>query len=84
MPSLKDAFKVLNYTTNELAYSPGGANPGFLYWLSWTAHNLNSFMSTGDVHGSVWRGIVILQCTSIPNAAVKALLGTLLGSTFGC
>ncbi|MCW3039753.1 MAG: hypothetical protein JWM31_1658, partial [Solirubrobacterales bacterium] len=55
-PALTSAFKVLNYTVNELAYNPQGDDEGFLYWLSWFAHNGNSFTSTQDAHGPAWRG----------------------------
>ena len=46
IPELIDSFKVLAYSTNELAYNPGHGNPGFLYWLAWFAHNSASFIST--------------------------------------
>ena len=45
VPALTSSFKVLAYTSNELAFDPGGKNPGFLYWLAWFAHNANSFIS---------------------------------------
>jgi phospholipid/cholesterol/gamma-HCH transport system substrate-binding protein len=84
IPSLTTSFKVLNYVTNELGYNPGGRNPGFLYWLAWFAHNLDSFISTGDANGPVWRGLAIVNCAGLKGAAVEPLLTALFGTTFGC
>jgi phospholipid/cholesterol/gamma-HCH transport system substrate-binding protein len=84
IPPLTASFKVLNYVTNELGYNPGGRNPGFLYWLAWFAHDLDSFISTGDANGPVWRGIVIVNCGGLSGTAIGPLLKTLLGTTFGC
>lgn len=61
-PALTSAFRVLNYTVNELAYNPAGDDEGFLFWLSWFAHNGNSFTSTQDAHGSAWRGVALVSC----------------------
>ena len=55
VPPLIKSFKVLAYTTNEIAYDPGGKNPGFLYWLAWFAHNADSFISNSDANGPCWR-----------------------------
>jgi len=84
IPPLTQSFKVLNYVTNELAYNPGGKNQGFLYWLAWFAHNLNSFQSVADANGSAWRGFLVESCGALKGSAVGPLLTTLLGTTFGC
>ena len=84
VPSLITSFKVLTYTTNELAYNGGGGNPGFLYWLSWFAHNINSMLSNADVHGVAWRGLILVSCGSLNGSIVGPLLETLLGTKFGC
>lgn len=81
-PPLTAAFKVLAYTTNELAYN-GGHNPGFLYWLAWTAHNADSVVSTGDAHGAVLRGTAVVTCGSLKASVIGPLLSTLLGN-LGC
>jgi phospholipid/cholesterol/gamma-HCH transport system substrate-binding protein len=81
---LISSFKVLNYVTNEVAYNGGGANPGFLYWLSWFAHNADSFLSTSDAHGAAWRGVLLVSCAQLKGTAIGPLLTTLLGTTFGC
>ena len=84
LPPLVRSFKVLNYITNEFAFNPGGRNPGFLYWLAWFAHNIDSFISTGDANGPVWRGQLIANCASLKLSPITPLLTTVLGTTFGC
>jgi phospholipid/cholesterol/gamma-HCH transport system substrate-binding protein len=84
-PPLTDAFKVLTYTVNELAYNPGGANQGFLYWLAWFAHNANSAFSTGDAHGSVVRGLVMGSCQTFAQVgALGDVFKLLFGDASGC
>ncbi len=84
VPPLIRAFKVLNYVTNEFAYNPGGKNPGFLYWFSWFAHNADSFISTSDANGPVWRVLVLTSCSSLKPSPLGPLTEALLGTTFGC
>jgi phospholipid/cholesterol/gamma-HCH transport system substrate-binding protein len=80
-PSLVTSFKVLNYVVNELAYNPGGRNQGFLYWFAWFAHNANSFLSTEDANGSVWRGMGVAPCSVLQETPLGPLLQQLLGTT---
>jgi len=84
VPALIKSFKVLAYTTNEIAYDPGGKNPGFLYWLAWFAHNADSFISSSDANGPVWRALALSSCASVNTFAFGALLKTLLGTSFDC
>jgi phospholipid/cholesterol/gamma-HCH transport system substrate-binding protein len=84
IPSLVDSFKVLNYTTNELAYNPGANNPGFLYWLAWFSHNADSFLSTSDANGPAWRVLLLTDCASFKSFSFGPLLSALTGSTLGC
>jgi phospholipid/cholesterol/gamma-HCH transport system substrate-binding protein len=63
-PALTSAFRVLNYTVNELAHNPEGDDEGFLFWLSWFAHNANSFTSIQDANGAAWRGVALVSCDS--------------------
>ena len=84
VPDLIKAFKVLAYSTNELAYNPGSGNPGFLYWLAWFAHNSDSFISTSDANGPVWRSVLLASCASLKTLSVGQLLELALGSKFGC
>jgi phospholipid/cholesterol/gamma-HCH transport system substrate-binding protein len=84
VPALTDIFKVLAYTTNEIAYDPGGKNPGFLYWLAWFAHNADSFISSSDANGPVWRALLLTSCASLKSSPTGPLLEALLGNNFGC
>ncbi|MCW3016180.1 MAG: hypothetical protein JWO02_3272 [Solirubrobacterales bacterium] len=85
-PKLSSAFKVLNYTVNELAYNPAGDDEGFLFWLSWFAHNGNSFTSSQDAHGSAWRGVALVSCNTLINSAsaLAPLLKSIIGSSPVC
>ncbi len=84
LPPLKNSFKVLNYVVNELAYVPGGKNPGFQYWLAWFVHNADSFLSTSDANGPAWRSLLLTSCASLKGFSFGPLLETLLGTSFGC
>jgi phospholipid/cholesterol/gamma-HCH transport system substrate-binding protein len=59
---------VLNYVVNELGYNPPGPEEGYLFWLAWFLHNANSILSVEDAHGSVWRGLVVVGCSSAGQA----------------
>jgi phospholipid/cholesterol/gamma-HCH transport system substrate-binding protein len=85
LPKLSVSFSVLNEFFNELAYNPGPSKAGFLFFLDWGNHNLNSVLSTADAHGPVGRTIVYFNCEIIKifkgvesvNPSVKLLLGLL-------
>jgi phospholipid/cholesterol/gamma-HCH transport system substrate-binding protein len=85
LPKLSVSFSVLNEFFNELAYNPGPSKAGFLFFLDWGNHNLNSVLSTADAHGPVGRTIVYFNCEIIKlfkavesvNPSVKVLLGLL-------
>jgi phospholipid/cholesterol/gamma-HCH transport system substrate-binding protein len=84
VPDTVDAFKVLAYATNEIAYNPGANNQGFLYWLAWFAHNSGSFISGSDANGPVWRTIFVTSCRSLSTLPSGPILEQVLGTTFGC
>ena len=85
IPPLTDAFRTLNRTTNELAFNPGGDNPGFLYWLSWFAHDANSVFSTGDANGAVVRGLAMGSCSSLAQPGqIGELAKQVFGDASGC
>ena len=54
-PKLATSFSVLNEFFNELAYNPGKSQGGFLFFLDWANHNLNSVLSSADAHGVLGR-----------------------------
>jgi phospholipid/cholesterol/gamma-HCH transport system substrate-binding protein len=84
-PDLSQSFQVLNYVVNVLGYNPPGDDEGFLYWLSWFAHNAASALSQQDAHGAAIRGLVLTSCSSIAaQPAVGDLLDLLVGSVQGC
>jgi phospholipid/cholesterol/gamma-HCH transport system substrate-binding protein len=63
-PHLRRAFDVLTYVVNELAHNPEGDEEGYLFWLTWFAHNANSILSIDDAQGVAWRGALLLSCSS--------------------
>jgi phospholipid/cholesterol/gamma-HCH transport system substrate-binding protein len=83
VPALDDTFRVLHYVTNEIAYS-SASNPGFLYWLAWFAHNVNSFVDNTDANGVAWRTLTLTTCQGLGSFPFGPLLEGLLGTTFGC
>ncbi len=72
---LNRAFASLSRTSNQLAYQPPDGRQGYLFWLAWFMHNINSMVSTDDAHGSVVRGYVLLSCAS---AAISPTLSDAL------
>ncbi len=84
-PKLASSFSVLNEFFNELAYNPGKSQGGFLFFLDWANHNLNSVLSTSDANGVLGRTLVYLNCEIAPilkgvasiNPNVNLLVGLL-------
>ena len=64
------AFSVLNEFFNELAYNPGASKGGFLFFLDWGNHNLNSVVSTADAHGAARPQPRLLQLRNPENPQV--------------
>jgi phospholipid/cholesterol/gamma-HCH transport system substrate-binding protein len=63
--SLSNAFNDLNLLLNALAYnSPGSADEGYLFWLSWLNHDSNALFFTQDAGGPVRHGLVMLSCAT--------------------
>ncbi len=65
-PKLQSGFSVFNELFNELAYNPGPKQGGFLFFLNWASHDLNSVVSTADAHGPLARTLVYLNCEVLP------------------
>jgi phospholipid/cholesterol/gamma-HCH transport system substrate-binding protein len=84
-PHLASTFSVLNEFFNELAFNPGPNKAGFLFFVDWANHNLNSVLSSADAHGAVGRVLVYLNCKILPilngvasiNPTVNLLVGLL-------
>jgi phospholipid/cholesterol/gamma-HCH transport system substrate-binding protein len=81
-PGLASSFSVFNELFNELAYNPGPNQGGFLFFLGWVNHDLDSVLSTADAHGPLGRTLVYLNCEVLPllkgagevNATVRLLV----------
>jgi phospholipid/cholesterol/gamma-HCH transport system substrate-binding protein len=65
-PKLKTGFAVVTEFFNELAYNPGSNKGGFLFFLAWANHNLNSVVSSGDAHGPLGRSVIYFNCLILP------------------
>jgi phospholipid/cholesterol/gamma-HCH transport system substrate-binding protein len=63
-PNLDRSLDVLTYVANELGYNPPGGEEGYLFWLAWFFHNSASMLSIQDAHGAVWRGLVMVGCST--------------------
>ncbi len=66
IPNLATSFSVLDEFFNELAYNPGPSKAGFLFFVPWGNHNLNSVVSSADAHGPVGRSLLYLNCEVLP------------------
>lgn len=73
-PELTETFGVLRYLTNLFAYNPPGDEEGYLFWLAWFGHNMNSFVSGQDGNGPFWRGMAMFSCSSGINDPLTAAL----------
>ncbi len=62
VPPLKNAVNRLNEGLNALAANPSGDQEGYLFFLPWLNHNLNSLFLLQDANGPLRRGIVLLTC----------------------
>jgi phospholipid/cholesterol/gamma-HCH transport system substrate-binding protein len=80
LPDVTSIVAVLRYLTNELAYNPGGDDPGMLFWVDWAAHNTDSATGNEDAMGSIARTLVLVSCQQLTEAAnVGKVLGEFLG-----
>jgi hypothetical protein len=76
---------VLTEFFNELAYNPGPNKAGFLFFLDWGNHDLNSVVSSSDANGPVGRSLIYLNCEILRilvgvqevNPTVNVLIGLL-------
>ncbi|HTW42246.1 MAG TPA: MlaD family protein [Solirubrobacteraceae bacterium] len=91
LPKLAATFSVLNEFFNEIAYNPGPSKPGFLFFLDWGNHDLNSVLSTAEAGGVLGRTVVYFNCKVLPifksvaavNPTVNRLLSLLKPPTAG-
>jgi phospholipid/cholesterol/gamma-HCH transport system substrate-binding protein len=64
-PKLTSSFTVLNEFFNELAYNPGSNQAGFLFYLDWFNHNLNSVFANADANGPIGHGLLYFACPQL-------------------
>ncbi len=84
-PQLKTGFAVFNEFFNELAYNPGAKQGGFLFFLDWANHDLDSVVSQGDAHGALGQTLLYFNCglvsllkgTAEVDPTAKLILGLL-------
>jgi phospholipid/cholesterol/gamma-HCH transport system substrate-binding protein len=77
-PGLKTGFTDLNLGLNALAYNPQqGDNQGYLFYVPWLNHNLNSNYLLQDAYGPIRRGILLISCSTAFTAD-----GTLLAEPY--
>ncbi len=82
-PGITTSLSVLNEFFNELAYNPGANQAGFLFYLSWFNHDVNSVFANADANGPVGNGILFYACQQLfalhaaeeVNPTVQALSG---------
>jgi phospholipid/cholesterol/gamma-HCH transport system substrate-binding protein len=65
-PGLTTSFSVFDEFFNELAYNPGPNQGGFMFFLDWGNHDLNSALSAADAHGPIGRALAYLNCEVLP------------------
>ena len=65
LTDLPSVTRRVNYLANELLYNPPGNEEGYLFWISWFAHNASSMLSTQDAHGAAWRGMALFSCSTL-------------------
>ncbi len=78
-PDIATAFRILDYTANELSYNPPGSDEGYLYWLAWASHDVDSVVSVEDAQGAAAHGLALVSCSSLseqPGLAPLVLLFT--------
>ncbi len=64
-PQLTTGFTVINELFNELAYNPGPNQGGFLFYLDWANHDLNSVVAQGDANGAEGQALVYFNCAQL-------------------
>ena len=68
-PSLSKVFVVLNHLFDDLAYSPGGGQHGYLWWLAWGDHDARTVFSVQDANGDFRPLFLQASCASLAQIA---------------
>jgi phospholipid/cholesterol/gamma-HCH transport system substrate-binding protein len=64
-PNLSKTFAVINSLFNVLGYYPGGGQHGYLWWLSWLAHDGRTLFSIQDSVGDFRPVFIQASCATI-------------------
>jgi phospholipid/cholesterol/gamma-HCH transport system substrate-binding protein len=64
-PNLSKTFKVINDFFNVLGYYPAAPQHGYLWWLSWLAHDGRTLFSIQDAAGDFRPVFVQASCATI-------------------
>jgi phospholipid/cholesterol/gamma-HCH transport system substrate-binding protein len=91
-PNLSRTFNVLNHLFNDLGYSPGGQQHGYLWWLAWGSHNARTLFSVQDANGDFRPLFLQASCATYgqvvqnlgPLSALALNLVPILGDTHLC
>jgi ABC-type transporter Mla subunit MlaD len=80
-PDLSQSFQTLDYLVNELAYNPntGLDNRGFLFWLPWMVHNIDSWVSSADANGGIARAAPLATCYGLQGVTALQQLFNVVG-----
>ncbi len=65
LPALSGSVRVLNTLFNTLAYQRPGAEPSYLFWGAWLAHNADSLTSLQDANGALIQGQFLASCPAL-------------------
>jgi phospholipid/cholesterol/gamma-HCH transport system substrate-binding protein len=68
-PNLSKVFGVLNHLFNDLGYSPGAGQHGYLWWLAWADHNARTLFSVQDANGDFRPLFLQASCASLAQIA---------------
>jgi phospholipid/cholesterol/gamma-HCH transport system substrate-binding protein len=64
VPGLRLGFTQLNQGLNALGYNPPGTQEGYLFYVPWLNHDLNSTYLLQDAYGPIRRGQVLESCST--------------------
>jgi phospholipid/cholesterol/gamma-HCH transport system substrate-binding protein len=83
-PDLSKTFHVINSLFNVLGFNPGGDQHGYLWWLSWLAHDGRTLFSIQDAVGDFRPVFVQASCATIGglvnlNSNLSGLANSLTG-----
>jgi len=68
-PNLSKVFGVLNHLFNDLGYSPGAGQHGYLWWLAWADHNARTLFSVQDANGDFRPLFLQASCATLSQVA---------------